>query len=154
MSRFGYSSYMDAYDEDNTCPLCGLDPVQVCKCPNKDSVCSNGHEWHYKNGKRIQGSTHKPQQQQPHQQHQPQYQPQYQPHSQYQPQPRHQPQYHQQPRPQYQQQQPSNPHITAINCPVCGSDISKRCNCPKKDCMCIQGHIWHYDNNHLIIDRS
>ena len=37
---------MSYYIENNLCPICGEKPMGNCKCPRRDSYCSNGHWWH------------------------------------------------------------------------------------------------------------
>ena len=37
------------------CPVCEQSAVRVCDCMLFDSKCSNGHEWHTKDGKIVKG---------------------------------------------------------------------------------------------------
>lgn len=33
-------------NKENRCPECGEEAETTCRCPRRDSVCKNGHEWH------------------------------------------------------------------------------------------------------------
>lgn len=42
----------------NICPECGQMSVSRCRCPIGDQKCSNGHQWHEKDGVIVSGSGH------------------------------------------------------------------------------------------------
>lgn len=39
-------------------------------------------------------------------------------------------------------------YATIQTCPICDGKIARRCRCLRSDCACINGHEWHYCEQH------